>query len=402
MAERMTAWHDRVHELNALVKGKKRAHQPGYHLEAVGKPGHLRHDWLPDDAPTGVALFAGAGGASIGVHNAGVRLIGAYDFDESAIESHRALMPDHPAEVADLSTLPSLPKADVWWASPPCQPFSDAGDQRGSQDERNGYPHLLRLLRDSPPPTWLVIENVPGIMRHSKTAGCGPLLPKPDQCRGCYLESVERELRKHFPHVQSRVLDAADFGVPQHRLRHITVCGPTPVEWPDPTHGPEAEQPWVSAGEALGAQVFGGGTNPHGPGREHERTLRDLTNEPATTIPASHAGNNSLYISDPAGLYLVAAGLNSQGGHNEGRPRGLDRPSPAVSTKGTLQLVRAGETPGTFTRVRTLTVPERTVLMGMPVHPSLTGKQVGNAVVPPLAEAVVGQVVAAHRQRGGQ
>ncbi len=374
----MAAIRDHREAIEALAKGKKRAHQPGYHLAVTGKPGHLRHDWLPDDAPTGVALFAGAGGASIGVHNAGVRLIGAYDFDESAIESHRALMPDHPAEVADLSTLPSLPKADVWWASPPCQGFSDAGKQLGALDERNGYPHLLRLLRSSPRPSTLVIENVPGLARHSKTAGCSPMYPKPNECRGCYWESVDRELRELFPHVESRVIDSADFGVAQHRKRHLTVCSQDPVVWPDPTHGPDAAQPWVSAGEALGI----GGDLTHitwgGPNARDGRgpSIRGL-DEPAPTV-RTHAD-----------LYLVAAGLNSEGGHNEGRPRTLDRPSPAVSTKGTLQLVAPGDAPGTFTRIRTLTVPERTVLMGMPVHPSLTGKQVGNAVVPAVAEAVV-------------
>ena len=56
-----------------------------------------------------------------------------------------------------------------------------------------------------------------------------------------------------------------------------------------------------------------------------------------------------------------------------------------------MQLVReAGE--GTYTRVRTLTVDERAVLQGLSPHPDLTGRAVGNAVPPLLAEALMRQV----------
>lgn len=370
---------------------------------------------------TGLDLFCGCGGASLGLSRAGVALVGAWDFDAAAIRGHRALLPDCPAHQADLSTVESLPAVDVWWASPPCQPFSAAGKRQGAKDERDGYPHLLRLLEASPRPTWLCIENVPGLARHVGAASCGALFAKPDSCPGCYLDAILRKLDRWFPVVESRILDAADYGVPQHRERHITVCGPARIQWPEPTHGPGRRLPYVSAGEALGLRVFGGGTNPHGKDAAHERTLRELTDEPATTVPASDAGNNSLMalsvggpnacngrgpsviaLSDPgpvvranSDIYIVAAGLTSEGGHAEGRPRELDRPAPTVGARGTVQLV-TGSDGATYQRLRTLTVPERAALQALPWHPALTGKVVGNAVPPPLAEVVVRAVMAAH------
>lgn len=45
----------------------------------------------------------------------------------------------------------------------PCQPFSEAGKQKGTADSRNLFPHFLRLFR-SIRPQWAIIENVPGLL----------------------------------------------------------------------------------------------------------------------------------------------------------------------------------------------------------------------------------------------
>jgi site-specific DNA-cytosine methylase len=81
--------------------------------------------------------------------------------------------------------------------------------------------------------------------------------PDPQSCPGCYFERIILpDLRARFAFVGWWLLDAADYGVPQHRRRVILWAGPAPLTEPTPTHGPGRALPWVSMGEALG---LGGG-----------------------------------------------------------------------------------------------------------------------------------------------
>ena len=88
-----------------------------------------------------VELFAGAGGAAIGLGRAGMRHQLCIEWDTAACTTlqHAGL----PALCHDLrEPLPFTlaPRPDVVWASPPCQAWSTAGKRKGAQDERNGWP----------------------------------------------------------------------------------------------------------------------------------------------------------------------------------------------------------------------------------------------------------------------
>ncbi len=382
----------------------------------------------------GLDLFAGCGGASLGCEAAGVRIVAAYERDARAARTHQALLPDVPVHVEDLNEIDpdALPNVPFWWASPPCQPGSTAGLRGGMLDPRDGYPALLRLAR-AKRPTWLVIENVPGFMQHRSASGCGALWPKPEACPACYLAVIIRELDELFPVVEVRTLDAADYGVPQRRERLITVCGPERIDWPEPTHGPGRPVPWAAAGTCIDWQSVPGFEHlegayaiEHGGTRGDKGYLYRPTGEPGPTVgtasdmrlvietgqnkggipgnpcrhPAEEPGSGrGPTVTDPAdpapavtthaNCYIVAAGESG-----EGRPRDLAEPSPTVSGKGTAQLVDQ-----TYTRIRTLTVRERAALQALPWAPELTGRTVGNAVPPPLAEAVVRRAVSAALMR---
>lgn len=142
-------------------------------------------------------LFAGCGGASLGLVAAGLDLVGAYDHDRIAVRAHRALLPSCPVEQVAIEQLVELPVADLWWASPPCQPFSAAGARRGSRDERDGYPALLDLVWRHRP-RWLAIENVPGLAQHTGSCPRTPLFPT-SGCNACYFARILAELAAVYP-----------------------------------------------------------------------------------------------------------------------------------------------------------------------------------------------------------
>jgi DNA (cytosine-5)-methyltransferase 1 len=251
------------------------------------------------------------------------------------------------------------PAAEVWWSSPPCQAWSTAGAKLGAQDERNGWPWVWEAYdRAAVKPRWLFVENVAGMTHHSKAGHGDPLT-----CAGCYLaEVVLPELRARFPHVVSKVLDAADYGVPQHRRRLFIVASVEPYTWPTPTHG-DGRAAYVTSGQAIGlvddgVRIIGGGGNPHGAGRAHERNFRDLTDEPMVTVTAVRVGNRGPWIRDRLDLYDPS--------YEPQRPYTLDE---AAAWQG---------------------FPARWPWAG---SEAARHRQVGNAVPPALARALAEQVV---------
>lgn len=124
-----------------------------------------------DGRPTFYEFFAGGGMARAGL-GAGWRALFANDFDARKAASYAANWPDHSIRVADIATLTSkdLPgRADLAWASFPCQDLSVAGARGGLRGKRSGtfweFARLLRELRaEGRPPEIVALENVPGAL----------------------------------------------------------------------------------------------------------------------------------------------------------------------------------------------------------------------------------------------
>jgi DNA (cytosine-5)-methyltransferase 1 len=94
-------------------------------------------------------LFCGAGGAGMGLHRAGFEVVG---FD-------LAPQPRYPFEFHQQDALTvDLSDFDAVWASPPCQDYSLAIRHLASE----GYPRLIREVRDLAGDMPFIIENVPG------------------------------------------------------------------------------------------------------------------------------------------------------------------------------------------------------------------------------------------------
>ncbi len=162
-------------------------------------------------------LFAGAGGAALGLHEAGFEHVACVERDPSAAATLRAAgFPAVEADVRDLDYAALAGTIDVLWASPPCQAWSQANQhaqRKGAADvERNGWPWTLQVVRVVRP-RWAIFENV----RNAR--------PYVDRY-------VVPELRKLYSHVSVWLLNAADHGVPQSRTRLFVVAGPRPVAAP--------------------------------------------------------------------------------------------------------------------------------------------------------------------------
>ena len=261
---------------------------------------------------TTIDLFAGAGGASIGLRNAGFHHELCVEWDKDASSTLvEAGLPGVHGDVRHFIHYDNLKHIDLMWASPPCQAFSMAGERKGALDDRNGWPWTLDVIDHLQSrgigPEYVICENVPGMTYHTSDCDRTDMF----SCAGCYWEGwIQTQFKKRFQWVGTVMLNAADFGVAQHRKRVFLVAGPRPIAWPQKTHcspdkinqqlmfGPVMKS-WVSIGTALGidSTIIGGGRNPTS-SVDDNRTYRDITNEPSTTVAAVQIGNAGPFIVD--------------------------------------------------------------------------------------------------------
>lgn len=298
--------------------------------------------------PSVGSLFCGAGGLDLGFRDAGFRLSWALDNDPDSCETYRANLGDHVRCVdvrkADFADLGSV---EVIIGGFPCQGFSIANQHRAISDERNTlYLEFVRAVRTLQPRAF-VAENVKGIL----SLGGG---------------SVIRQIAQDFAdlgyRIDYRLLDAASFGIPQHR-RRVFIVG-TRIEesvdlsWPEPVC--PRQQPFKSISEGLsGIPDPGGGCDlPNHIGSQYKVTSRNFT------------------------------------GHRSTNP---NKPSPTILARGNGGGgVCAINHPRNHRR---MTVREQAVLQDFPLRFEFAGtmssayRQVGNAVPPGLARRVAGMLL---------
>lgn len=213
--------------------------------------------------PTFIDLFAGCGGMSLGFRSAGFIPAAAVDIDDKACESLRLNFPELEEGRVITGDIRNLDPRDVEKAaghvppvmigSPPCQGFSHAGKRARSFG--SGYDPLVDprniLFRDMLElcghfkPALFLLENVPGMDSVGGEAGS-------------YLDTASRNLVSTGFKTKVWKLNAADFGVPQNRIRCFLVGWRTPLEPRKPVgeHGlTDAVARWslppVTLGEAL-------------------------------------------------------------------------------------------------------------------------------------------------------
>ena len=196
-----------------------------------------------------------SGGMAEGFRRAGITFSWAFDWDPDACASYESNLGHRPIQmdIRDLLRLVAggwrpAERLDLLVADPPCTPWSRAGKREGLDDDRDMLRDTVALIGLLQPRCWL-IGNVPGLDDGPNLGAVHGTIGRLAACS--YMIDYVR-------------LDAADFGIPQHRVRPFWFGRPRgsePIRWPAPTHGDPAKighadlgdtrAPWVTCRQAL-------------------------------------------------------------------------------------------------------------------------------------------------------
>lgn len=192
-----------------------------------------------------IDLFAGVGGLSYGFSKLPqFNIIAANEIEKDISIAYKLNHSDVNMLNCDINSLTEdvLEKAlngkkvDIVVGGPPCQSYSTLG-KRQMDDRANLFMQYKRVLEILQPKAF-VFENVVGILSMDK---------------GNLFKQVQAEFEDLGYNLQYRVLDAVNFGVPQHRERVILVGfkGDNNFVYPEPTHG-DGLKPYVTLKDAIG------------------------------------------------------------------------------------------------------------------------------------------------------
>lgn len=157
---------------------------------------------------TSIEICAGAGGQALGLERAGFFHVALVEYEQSYCNTLKLNRPNWNvicADVKNFSGEPYRDKIDLFAGGVPCPPFSVAGRQLGSADERDLFPEALRLIEEINPRA-VMLENVRGFL---------------DPSFSDYRDFILNKIDELGYNVQIKLLNASDYGVPQLRPRVV-------------------------------------------------------------------------------------------------------------------------------------------------------------------------------------
>jgi len=152
-----------------------------------------------------IDLFAGIGGMRIAFEKAGGECVFSSEWDRFAQQTYQSNFDEVPfGDITEIDER-EIPKFDIVTAGFPCQPFSSIGKRQGFEHKTQGtlFYDVARIIAHHKPKGFL-LENVSGLVTHDK---------------GNTLTTIIETLEEMNYSVSYKILDSADFGVPQKRQR---------------------------------------------------------------------------------------------------------------------------------------------------------------------------------------
>ena len=226
--------------------------------------------------PYAVDLFCGAGGMREGILQAGFQILFSSDINETVqityMNRHEQLGLKqgintyyHRGDIKDLTgdfilekikglkifENKKIPQIDAIFGGPPCQGFSRAG-LRNPEDPRNmlfkEYVRVINELR----PNYVILENVTGFT-DTKLYGFKGVTEKEYPDGMCVPDILKQELDLiGYTMLEPKILNAADYGVPQRRNRIIAIAHKKRIKAPKYPKPTNSKKDRISLGEAIG------------------------------------------------------------------------------------------------------------------------------------------------------
>ena len=327
-----------------------------------------------DERPAVVDLFAGAGGLGYGFRKAGFRVALAVESDQHAAQTYRLNNPGVPVIEAHIDAttsshqltrfMPGVEQVTGLLAGPPCQGYSAAGARDPDAEGNLLYRQVARLAAELRAET-VCLENVPGVRR---VRGHG------------FLDAILQSLRDAGYATDAHLVNACDFGVPQHRARYLFL-------------GRRGEGVSAPPGPSATHRSHGQDAPSHLP---EVPTLRDAL----VALPELPAGTTGEPATGPDGREYFNVETMAHSERVVAKIRGIKPGEGPISYRrlkdDEARTLIAGHRalPVHPWLDRTISVREAATIQGFPHHYRFCGPrsiqplQVANAVPPPLAEAV--------------
>jgi len=347
---------------------------------------------------TAISLFSGCGGDTLGLERAGLSVIAFSELKKTFSETHLANFPESKAikdakgktsditKIEDSQLILYEKKVDILFAGFPCQGFSNAGKKDKADPRNQLYTQFVRATKNIKP-LFIIGENVQGL----ENMKSGPLPTDP-----LIIEKIRKAFDEIGYSISYKIHEATQFGVPQKRKRVLI------VGW-DKIRVPNFQQ------NELWREVELNGKN------NKKITMREfVTNSmegayeiPKNSIPdgfnqyalkvsqdALPTGTYHPYVKLKADANLLSLSKRDSPIHSE--IINLDSPSKTIICTYAHQprLLVGLIKPEGQAYVRTLLPEELKQIQGFPLDYKLTGSlsekiiQIGNAVPPPMIEAV--------------
>ncbi len=346
----------------------------------------------------GFSLFSGAGIGETYLADVGIDIKTANEIIERRALLYKSLYPECNMICGDITdkavfneVMESAKGSDFLIASPPCQGMSVAGKNRHqdtmSIDPRN---YLINYVFDAIStisPRFILIENVPMLLKFQ--------IPYQDEMH-TVLEILKLKFGKKYC-IDGRIVDAADYGVPQTRLRAIIKMWPIGLSWPWPEPVQNKKTVRDAIGDLPSLEAGEHSTIPWHYARTHD---------PRHVEWMKHTATGTSAFSNPIYYPQKENGEKIKGYESSYRRIKWDEPSPTITIRNdaisSQRNVHPGRllSDGTYSDARVLTPYELMLLSSLPSDwnipldtPEILVRQVIGESIPPLMiKKIVGEI----------